>query len=43
MTLKKTLKLTTKYIEFPYLEELNETQYNELKNGNWCCIDPGCI
>ena len=34
-------KLTTKYIEFPYLEELNETQYNELKNGNWCCIDPG--
>jgi hypothetical protein len=38
-------KLTTKYIEFPYLEELNETQYNELKNGNWVVSDPGkrCI
>ena len=23
-------------MEFPYLEELNETQYNKFKNENWC-------
>ena len=39
------LKQTTKYIEFPYLEELDDKQYNELKNGNWVVSDPGrrCI
>ena len=31
----------TKYIEFPYLEELNENQYNKLKNNNWVVCDPG--
>jgi len=31
----------TKYIEFPYLEELNETQYNDIKKGNWVVCDPG--
>ena len=31
----------TKYIEFPYLEELDDKQYNELKNGNWVTADPG--
>uniref|UniRef100_A0A6C0EFP5 Uncharacterized protein n=1 Tax=viral metagenome TaxID=1070528 RepID=A0A6C0EFP5_9ZZZZ len=31
----------TKYIEFPYLEELNETQYNDFKKGNWVVCDPG--
>jgi hypothetical protein len=30
-----------KYIEFPYLEELNEKQYNDLKNNNWLVCDPG--
>lgn len=29
------------YIEFPYLEELNEEQYNELKTSNWVVWDPG--
>jgi hypothetical protein len=37
----KENKLTTKYIEFPYLEELDDKQYNELKNGNWVVCDPG--
>ena len=36
-----TEKSITKYIEFPYLEELDEKQYNELKNGNWVSADPG--
>lgn len=35
------LKQPTKYTEFPYLEELDEKQYNELKNGNWVTADPG--
>jgi len=35
------LKQIIKYIEFPYLEELDEKQYNELKNGNWVTADPG--
>jgi hypothetical protein len=30
-----------KYIEFPYLEELNNTQHNELKSNNWVVADPG--
>jgi len=29
------------YIEFPYLEELNDKQLTELKNNNWICCDPG--
>ena len=36
-----TEKSITKYIEFPYLEELDEKQYNKLKNGNWVSADPG--
>ena len=28
------------YIEFPYLEQLNNFEYEELKNGNWAVIDP---
>ncbi len=34
-------KLKNNKVEFPYLEELNENQLNELKNNNWICIDPG--
>jgi hypothetical protein len=30
-----------KYIEFPYLEDLNDIQYEELKNNNWIVADPG--
>ena len=30
-----------KYIEFPYLEDLNEKQCDELKNNNWIVCDPG--
>ena len=29
------------FIDFPYLEELNDTQLEELKNNNWMCCDPG--
>ena len=30
------------YIEFPYLEDLNETEYNNLKKeDNWIVCDPG--
>lgn len=38
-------KKDNKYIEFPYLENLNKKQFNELKEGNWVCTDPGrrCI
>jgi hypothetical protein len=38
---KNKKKSISKYIEFPYLEELNEKQYNELNNGNWVVCDPG--
>ena len=31
----------SKYIEFPYLEELDEKQYNNLKKANWVVCDPG--
>ena len=34
-------KKLEKYIEFPYLEDLNETKLNGLKNSNWVCVDPG--
>ena len=30
-----------KYIEFPYLEQLNDTQIEDLKSNNWVTIDPG--
>ena len=30
-----------KHKEFPYLDELNEEQYNELKISNWVVNDPG--
>jgi hypothetical protein len=33
----------SKYIEFPYLEELDEKQYNNLKKANWVVCDPGKI
>ena len=38
---KKKDKKINRYIEFPYLEELDDIHFNELKNGNWCCVDPG--
>lgn len=34
-------KLKVDYIEFPYLEELNDNQLENLKNNNWVCCDPG--
>ena len=39
---KKDVKID-KYIEFPYLEDLNNDQYNNLKNNNnnWIVCDPG--
>jgi hypothetical protein len=30
-----------KHIEFPYLEELNDEQLDNLKKSNWVVIDPG--
>jgi len=40
--LEKELERKTKYVEFPYLEELNETEYVKLKlENNWAVIDPG--
>jgi hypothetical protein len=38
---KKLEIVNKKYIEFPYLEDLNDNQLNNLKNNNWLCIDPG--
>ena len=40
---KPIKQVNDKYIEFPYLEELSETQYNKLKNNNWVTVDPGKI
>lgn len=37
----KKQNIKEKYIEFPYLEELNDAQYNELKSNNWVVSDPG--
>ncbi|ULY68595.1 hypothetical protein [Chlorella virus XW01] len=34
-------KKLEKYIEFPYLEDLNDTKLNQLKKSNWVCVDPG--
>jgi hypothetical protein len=39
--LKMKKKENEKYVEFPYLEELNKSQLEKLKNNNWLCIDPG--
>jgi hypothetical protein len=30
-----------KYIEFPYIEELNKEQIDKLENSNWIVVDPG--
>lgn len=38
---KPIKQVNEKYIEFPYLEELNDSQYNKLKNNNWVASDPG--
>ena len=37
----KIKKQKVDYIEFPYLEELNDNQLENLKNNNWVCCDPG--
>ena len=34
-------KKLEKYIEFPYLEDLSDAKLNQLKNSNWCVVDPG--
>ena len=40
--LEKELERKTKYVQFPYLEELNETEYVKLQmENNWAVIDPG--
>jgi hypothetical protein len=43
LKIKQTIdkKKLEKYIEFPYLEDLNETKLNKLKKSNWCVLDPG--
>ena len=42
---KKEEKYTAdieKYIEFPYLEEMNDAEYNGLKKARrWVVVDPG--
>jgi hypothetical protein len=38
---EKELENKKKYIEFPYLEELNESEILELRKRNWLVIDPG--
>ena len=41
---KEKDKLTNnkiEYIEFPYLEQLTDKEYTNLKTANWVCIDPG--
>ena len=42
---EKNIRIRNKnemYIEFPYLEELNDTEYNKLKKtDNWIVCDPG--
>ena len=37
----KLLNNKKEYIEFPYLEQLNNEEYTKLKTTNWVCIDPG--
>lgn len=36
---QKSSKLKSK--DFLYLEDLNDDQYKELQEGNWCVVDPG--
>ena len=38
---EEIIKNNKKYVEFPYLEELNETEINELRNANRVYGDPG--
>jgi len=38
---KEQDKINKKYIEFPYLEDLDNDQYTELQNNNWIVADPG--
>jgi len=40
-SMNKNKKIKNNYIEFPYLEDLNDKQLEELNNNNWCVIDPG--
>lgn len=35
------IKKENEFVEFPYLEELNENQFEQLKNANKVYIDPG--
>ena len=37
----KKIKNNYSHSEFPYLEDLNNKQLEELNNNNWCVIDPG--
>ena len=37
----KEERIKNEYIEFPYLEQLNETQLKNLKDNNWVVSDPG--
>ena len=39
--MNKNKKIKNNYIEFPYLENLNDKQLEELNNNNWCVVDPG--
>jgi len=40
-SMNKNKKIKNNYIEFPYLEDLNDKQLEELNNNNWCVVDPG--
>jgi len=39
-SINKNKKIKNNHIEFPYLENLNDKQLEELNNNNWCVIDP---
>ena len=38
---KRETIIKNKYIEFPYLEDLNEKQIKHLNDVNWVVVDPG--
>ena len=38
---EKAEQTKLKHIEFPYLEELTDTQYKDLQTSNWVVSDPG--
>ncbi len=38
---QKETEKKNQYIEFPYLEDLNEVEYIRLKSGKWAVCDPG--